>query len=101
MRAVELYDVHLKYFPLLQLRIPLRFGTLYGFLVLAKLTVQNEVNRLKRRNGNAGAKELLGTLHSSARFMTPLRSEERVVQVQMEEAKKVDFRIKLRAEQRK
>ncbi|KAH7825721.1 uncharacterized protein MONOS_9131 [Monocercomonoides exilis] len=34
-------------------------------------------------------------------FVAPPRSEEREVQVQMEEAKKVDFRSKLGAEQRK
>ncbi|KAH7832787.1 uncharacterized protein MONOS_15501 [Monocercomonoides exilis] len=89
MRAVELFDIHLKYFPLLQLRIPLRFSTSYGFLALATLTVQNEVNRLRRRNENAIAKELSGALQQSARFTTPPGSEERGEQVQMEETKKL------------
>ncbi|KAH7822730.1 uncharacterized protein MONOS_7802 [Monocercomonoides exilis] len=59
------------------------------------------VNRNGRDNGSWREKELQGTLRSSARFMTPPRSEEREVQVQMEEAKKADFRCKLSAEQRK
>ncbi|KAH7821020.1 uncharacterized protein MONOS_14676c1 [Monocercomonoides exilis] len=47
------------------------------------------------------AQELTGTLRSSARFMIPPRSEEREVQVQMEEAKKADFRSKLSIDKRK
>ncbi|KAH7814815.1 uncharacterized protein MONOS_11377 [Monocercomonoides exilis] len=53
------------------------------------------------RNGRGRGKELQGTLRSSARFMIPPRSEEREVQVQMEEAKKAEFIRKMSAEQRK
>ncbi|KAH7829171.1 uncharacterized protein MONOS_15314 [Monocercomonoides exilis] len=58
------------------------------------------VNGHRMRNCSGRWKELQGTLRSSARFMTPPRSEEREVQVQMEEAKKADFRSKLGFEQR-
>ncbi|KAH7815813.1 uncharacterized protein MONOS_15243 [Monocercomonoides exilis] len=61
----------------------------------------NGLNGHRMRNGGGRGKELRGTLHSSARFMTSTRSEEKALHVKMEEAKKADFGSKLSAEQRK
>ncbi|KAH7819434.1 uncharacterized protein MONOS_17946 [Monocercomonoides exilis] len=63
--------------------------------------MQNGGEWVSLRNGSGRGKELQGTLRLSARLMTSPRSEEREAHVQMEEAKKVDFRSKLGAEQRK
>ncbi|KAH7815064.1 uncharacterized protein MONOS_13821 [Monocercomonoides exilis] len=51
--------------------------------------------------GMSGGRNFWGTSHSFTRFLTPPRSEERGVQVQMEEAKKENFRSNLSAEQSK
>ncbi|KAH7820793.1 uncharacterized protein MONOS_15757 [Monocercomonoides exilis] len=61
----------------------------------------NGLNGHRMRNGRGGGKELQDTLRSSSFFMTPPKGEERGVRVQMEEAKKADFRSKLSEEQRK
>ncbi|KAH7821274.1 uncharacterized protein MONOS_8982 [Monocercomonoides exilis] len=63
--------------------------------------VLDGVNGHRMRNGSGRGKELFGTLRSSTCFITPPRSEERGVRVQMEEAEKGDFRSKLSAEERK
>ncbi|KAH7815303.1 uncharacterized protein MONOS_14597 [Monocercomonoides exilis] len=76
-------------------------STSFNFRALSVLKGVNEVNGHRMRSGSGRGKELQGTLRSSARFMTPPRSEERGVQVQMKEAKKVHFRSKLSAEQKK
>ncbi|KAH7825537.1 uncharacterized protein MONOS_12253 [Monocercomonoides exilis] len=101
MHSAASLNLHLNSFPFLQQYIPLCFSTSYKFHVPAVLNRVNEANGHRMGNSSGRGKELQGTLRSSARFMTPPRSEEREVQVQMEEAKKVDFRSKLSAEQRK
>ncbi|KAH7829098.1 uncharacterized protein MONOS_9481 [Monocercomonoides exilis] len=101
MHSAASLNVHLNCFPLLQWRIPLCFRFSYSFSAPAVLNSVNEVNGHRMRNGGGRGKELQGTLYSSARFMILPRSEEREVQVQMEEAKKADFRSKLSSEQRK
>ncbi|KAH7830551.1 uncharacterized protein MONOS_1514 [Monocercomonoides exilis] len=101
MHSVASLNVHLNCFLIPQRRIPLCFSTWYGFRAPAVLNKVNEVNGHITRNGGGRGKELTGTLRSSARFMIPPRSEEREVQVQMDEARKADFRSKLSAEQRK
>ncbi|KAH7821549.1 uncharacterized protein MONOS_4459 [Monocercomonoides exilis] len=101
MHSVASLNVHLNCFLIPQRRIPLFFSTSFNFLALSELNGLSEKNGHRMRNGRGRGKELQGALCSSARFMTQQRSEEREVQVQMEEAKKVDFRSKLSAEQRK
>ncbi|KAH7817424.1 uncharacterized protein MONOS_6893p2 [Monocercomonoides exilis] len=100
MHSAASLNVHLNCFPIPQRRIPLCFSTSNGFRAPSVLIGVNEANGHRMRNGSGRGKELQGTLRSSARFMTPPRSEEREVQVQMKEAKKADFRSKLSAEQR-
>ncbi|KAH7825466.1 uncharacterized protein MONOS_2393 [Monocercomonoides exilis] len=101
MPSVGLLNVHLDFFPLPQQSIPLYFSTSYGFRAPAVLNRVDEANGHRMRNGGGRGKELQGTLRSSARFMTPPRSEEREVQVQMEEAKKAENSDKLSFEQSK
>ncbi|KAH7831777.1 uncharacterized protein MONOS_1929 [Monocercomonoides exilis] len=91
--------MHQNSFPLLQWCISLCFITSNSFRDPAVTNGVNEVNGHGRRN-DYGIKELTGTLRSSARFMTPPRSNERGAHVQKGEAKNVDFRSKLSAEQK-
>ncbi|KAH7822909.1 uncharacterized protein MONOS_14149 [Monocercomonoides exilis] len=84
--------------------VPSSTSSSYSFSALAVLNVLkgvNEANVHRMRNGSGRGKVLLGSLRSSARFMTPPRSEERGVQIQMEEAKNAERRCKLSAEQSK
>ncbi|KAH7825588.1 uncharacterized protein MONOS_16562 [Monocercomonoides exilis] len=101
MHSVASLNMDLNCFPLPQKRIPLCFSTSYGFRAPAVLNRVNEANGHRTRNGGGRGKEIQGTLRSSARLMIPPRSEEREVQVQMEEAKKAEFIRKMSAEQRK
>ncbi|KAH7817642.1 uncharacterized protein MONOS_17529 [Monocercomonoides exilis] len=101
MHSAASLNVHLNCFPLPQRRIPLCFSTSYGFRAPAVLNRVNEANGHRMRNGGGRGKELQGTLRSSARFMTPPRSEEKALHVQMEETKKEIFKSKLSEEQRK
>ncbi|KAH7828730.1 uncharacterized protein MONOS_15580 [Monocercomonoides exilis] len=101
MHSAASLNVHLNCFPLPQRRIPLRFSTSYGFRAPAVQNRVNEANWHLTRNGSGRGKELQGTLRSSSRETIPPRSEENEVHVQMEEAKKVDFRSKLSSEQKK
>ncbi|KAH7829162.1 uncharacterized protein MONOS_11158 [Monocercomonoides exilis] len=100
MHTAASLNVHLDFLLLPRQNIPPCFRSLFGFRAPAVLNGVNEVNGHRMRNGGGRGKELQGTLRSSARFMTPPRSEERGVQIQMEEAKKADFRSKLSFEQR-
>ncbi|KAH7814680.1 uncharacterized protein MONOS_18488 [Monocercomonoides exilis] len=102
MHSAASLNVHLNCFPLPQRRIPLCFSTSYGFRAPAVLNRVNEANGHRMRNGGGRGKELQGTLRSSARFMTPPRSEEKALHVQMEETKKRDIQkqVERRAEER-
>ncbi|KAH7823261.1 uncharacterized protein MONOS_814 [Monocercomonoides exilis] len=93
--------MHQNCFPLLQWCISLCFRSSYSFSAPAVLNRVNEANGHRMRNGSGRGKELQGTLHSSARFMTPPRSEERGAHVLIEEAKKADFIRKASVEQSK
>ncbi|KAH7814750.1 uncharacterized protein MONOS_16678c1 [Monocercomonoides exilis] len=101
MHSVASLNVHLNCFLIPQRRIPLFFSTSFKFLALSELNGLSEKNGHRMRNGRGRGKELQGTLRSSTRFITPLRSEERGVQVQMEEAKNAERKSKLSAEQKK
>ncbi|KAH7823530.1 uncharacterized protein MONOS_17565 [Monocercomonoides exilis] len=83
---------------LLQRNVPLCFSTSYSFCAQAAL---NGLNGHRMRNGGGRGKDLPAISHSSSHFAAPLRSEERGVRVQMEEAKKEIYKSKLSEEQRK
>ncbi|KAH7816586.1 uncharacterized protein MONOS_5871 [Monocercomonoides exilis] len=97
MHSVELLNKHLNCFSLPQQRILLCLRSSFFF---STQSILNEGSENEKRNGSGKGKELSGILCSSARFIKPPRSEERGAHVLIEEAKKVDFRSKLRTEQR-